>query len=230
MSSTEVLRAAALAGALLALPACTDWAAYDLDVASGAVPQFSTMRDDVVPDPYQMLREPVPGTVPAVHPLGDVPAPYTQAQLDSVAPTLANPLQPTAQVLARGRLQYERNCSVCHGALGDGQGSVIDAQTKFPYAPPVNAGPALARSDGYLYAVIDVGRGLMPPYGSRMTHLDRWAVVTYLRRLQGAGAAPGAQPAVPPAGAAAGTAAPVAPQPGAAQPETLQDRSPGTEP
>ena len=28
------------------------------------------------------------------------------------------------------------------------------------------------------------GRGLMPEYGSRITHFDRWRVVNYVRQLQ----------------------------------------------
>ncbi|HEX5872329.1 MAG TPA: cytochrome c, partial [Longimicrobium sp.] len=213
MTSANLARAALFTAAFTLSGACTDWAGYDLDRASGAVPAFSTMRNDVSPDPYQMPREPVPGTVPTQHPLGDVPAPYTQADLDGVAAGFANPLPRSAQVLARGKLQYERNCSVCHGALGDGQGTVINAQSKFPYAPALNAGPAQARSDGYVYGVIDVGRGLMPPYGNRITHLDRWAIVHYVRQLQGGAAQAAPAAAVTPAPAPAGPA--TAPQPGA---------------
>ncbi|HEU0299366.1 MAG TPA: cytochrome c [Longimicrobium sp.] len=201
MTTANLARRGVLAASAIVLCACTDWAGYDLDRASGAVPAFSTMRNDVTPDPYQMPREPVPGTVPTQHPLGDVPAAYTQAQLDSIAPTLANPLPRTPQVLARGRLQYERNCAVCHGAAGDGAGTVIDAQNKFPFAPALNAAATAGRSDGYLYAVIDVGRNFMPPYGNRITHLDRWAVVHYVRQLQGTAATQGPPPAAAPAGA-----------------------------
>jgi mono/diheme cytochrome c family protein len=231
LTSADILRGAALAAALAALPACTDWAGYDLDRASGAVPAFSTMRNDIGPDPYQMPREPVPGTVPTTHPLGDVPAPYTQAALDSAAATFSNPLPRSAQVMARGKLQYERNCAVCHGAAGDGQGSVINAQSKFPYAPALTAGATQARADGYIYAVIDVGRGLMPPYGARITHLDRWAIVHYVRQLQGG--APAAAPAVAaaPAPAAPVASAPAAaPQPSATQPATAESRSGSTVP
>jgi mono/diheme cytochrome c family protein len=210
----------ALAAAVLALPGCTDWAGYDLDVAAGKVPQLATMRTDVIPDRYGMVREPAEGTVPVIHPLGDVPAPYTQAQIDSVAPTLSNPLPASPEVIERGRIQYETSCAVCHGVQGDGRGSVIDAQRKFPYAPPVGAGsPTATRSDGYIYAVIDVGRGLMPPYGHRMTHLDRWAVVSYLRQMQGtAGPVPVAGPQVTPLGEAADTATAPGPQPQAGAP------------
>ena len=41
-----------------------------------------------------------------------------------------------------------------------------------------------AYSDAYLYAMIRVGRGLMPEYGSRVTHFDRWHIVNYVRQLQ----------------------------------------------
>lgn len=230
MTSANRARALATTAALLASAACTDWAGYDLDRASGAVPAFSTMRDDVSPDPYQMVREPVPGTVPVLHPMGDVPAPYTQAQLDSVAPTLTNPLRATPEVLARGERVYANNCAVCHGDGGAGNGPVVDAQTKFPFAPAINGAATAGRSDGYLYAVIDVGRNFMPPYGTRITHLDRWAVVTYLRRLQGA-SGDAAQPAPAAPAPAPGAAADTAPgaTPAAATPPAAQD-TPSTAP
>ena len=233
MTSANLARAAALAAAVLSLPACTDWAGYDLDRASGAVPAFSTMRNDVSPDPYQMPREPVPGTVPSQHPLGDVPATYSQTQLDSIAPLLTNPLQPTAQVLARGKQVYESQCSACHGDLGQGNGPVVDAQNKFPFAPALNAAATQARSDGYIYAVIDVGRNFMPPYGARIPHLDRWAVVSYVRRLQGTLETRNPPPQVSPGGAAldAGTVpAGGEPQPSASQPQTMENRPSSTVP
>jgi hypothetical protein len=38
-----------------------------------------------------------------------------------------------------------------------------------------------------MYAVIRAGRGLMPAYGPRMNHLERWATVMYVRQLQAQG-------------------------------------------
>ncbi len=221
--------AAGLAALVAALPACTDWAGYDLDEAAGKVPPFATMREDVVPDPYEMVREPVPGTVPTVHPLGDVPSRYSQTQLDSIAPLLRNPLRRDPQVLARGKAMYEQHCTACHGALGDGKGPVIGPD-KFPYAPALNAGPTQGRSDGYIYAVIDVGRGLMPPYGARITHLDRWAIVSYVRQLQGSLETQAPPPNVSGVGAAVDTAQPVEPAPSAGtQPVSPQTAAPSTQ-
>ena len=51
----------------------------------------------------------------------------------------------------------------------------------------------MGRSDGYIYAIVKAGRGLMPSY-RRIPPEDRWAVVHYVRQLQGQGgtAAPAA--------------------------------------
>ncbi len=209
----------ALAAALVGfgLPACTDWAGYDIDVAGGKIPQLANMRRNVIPDPYAMLRLPAPGTVPVSSPMGDLPGHFSSDKLDSVAATLTNPYAAagaTAAVLARGRTEFNNNCFVCHGPAGAGNGPVVQqakgadgkSYPRFPFAPAINGAATAARSDGYIYGVIAAGRGLMPPYGSRVTHLDRWAVVEYVRSLQAqAGQTPRrAAAAVPPPAPAAG--------------------------
>lgn len=180
------LRRAALAALLgsVVLAGCTDWAGSDLDWAYDYVPWFSKLRRDVSFDPYEMPRLPAPGSVPWATPHGYAPPAFTSLQLDSVAATLTNPVPATPEALARGELVYERQCIVCHGALGAGNGPVV-GPNKFPYAPALNSGDATTRSDGYIYAVVRAGRGLMPPYGARMSETERWAVVHYVRKLQG---------------------------------------------
>jgi mono/diheme cytochrome c family protein len=184
-SSTRRATVVALAIAAFGLPACTDAAGYDLDYLLGRVSFLSTMRSTVAYKPQQLPRLPPEGTVPVASPMGDVPSPFTQAELASVGAELQNPLPATAEVLARGAVVYRNQCATCHGATGAGDGPVVGAG-RFPFAPPVNAGAAVAQSDGYHYAIIRVGRGLMPAYGERITHEDRWAVVHYMRQLQGA--------------------------------------------
>ncbi|HET7273817.1 MAG TPA: cytochrome c, partial [Longimicrobiaceae bacterium] len=181
-------RTLALSLLLLGLSGCTDWALYDLDVFWGKIPFLSTLRESVAFDPQELPRLPAEGSIPVATPIGDVPPPFTQLELDSVASTLTNPLQPTAAVLARGEVVFERNCAVCHGSGGEGDGSIV-GPGRFPTPPDLTAATSAARSPGYIYGVIRVGRGLMPAYGSRITHLDRWAVVTYLRQLQGSAGA-----------------------------------------
>jgi mono/diheme cytochrome c family protein len=188
LSSRKLKRSpAALALGFLALAGCTDAAGYDLDMLMGKAPWLATMRSGVQYDPYEGGPRPAPeGSVPAKSPNGDRPPHFAQTQLDSAAATLRTPYPVNAALLARGELQYQRNCSSCHGPAGAGNGPVV-GPNKFPYAPAINSAPTQGRSDGYIYGVIRVGRGLMPPYGDRMTEADMWATVVYLRRLQGAG-------------------------------------------
>jgi mono/diheme cytochrome c family protein len=221
--------ALAAAAALPALAACTDWAGYDIDMAAGKVPQLATMRRSVIPDPYQMVRLPPEGTVPVAGPNGDVPPPFTSAQLDSVAPTLRPPFAlGDPAVLARGQVAYHNNCFVCHGVAGDGKGPV-SAPGKVVGVAAINGAATAGRSDGYIYGVIAAGRGLMPPYGPRLTHQDRWAIVAYVRQLQrqaGAAPAPGATTGVPPAALGQGVPAP---GPTAAGQANLQGPGAGTQ-
>ncbi len=180
------LRTLAISFLIVGMSGCTDWALYDLDVFWGKIPMLSVMRESVAFDPQELPRLPAEGSIPVATPIGDVPPPFTQLQLDSVGAVLTNPLQPTDEVLARGQVVYERNCAVCHGDSGTGDGTIV-GPGRFPTPPDLTAAASAARSPGYVYGVIRVGRGLMPAYGSRITHSDRWAVVTYLRQAQGVG-------------------------------------------
>ena len=87
--------------------------------------------------------------------------------------------------LERGEVLFNRFCAVCHGAAGVGaQANIIE---KFPLLIGYNlSGPVVAGfTDGYIYGIMRVGRGLMPPYGHQISHFDRWNIVNYIRVLQG---------------------------------------------
>jgi mono/diheme cytochrome c family protein len=174
--SLPVLALAATVG----LVGCTD-----LDLAIGKVPWFGGMRTTVSYGPHEMPRHPAEGTVPSRSPMGELPAAFgpTAAGLDS-ASMLTNPRPRSEAVVERGRVVYDIQCALCHGSEGEGNGPVVGAG-RFPFAPPVATGEAVNRNDGYLYGVVRVGRGLMPAYAERITESDRWAVVHYMRQLQG---------------------------------------------
>lgn len=210
---------AAAAFSPVLLTGCTDWGGYDLDYFWNYIPVLSTMRSSVGFDPYEMPRLPAAHSIPVSSgEFGYPPAPFTQARLDSVAATLENPIAGGAspEVLARGEALYAAQCAVCHGPTGAGDGPVI-GPGKFPFSLPLNAGSALTRSDGYIYGIIVTGRGLMPPYGEKLSHVDRWAVVEYVRQLQGAA---GASPAAGTVAPAAPGAIPAAAAAGETQPDT----------
>lgn len=102
------------------------------------------------------------------------------ATIDSMA-GLRNPTPPDSASLANGRKYYTINCAVCHGMTGQGDGTA----TKYGVFPfPLASGPALSRTDGYIFGMIRNGRGNMPSY-NRIEEKDRWDVVNYVRALQG---------------------------------------------
>jgi mono/diheme cytochrome c family protein len=164
-----------------------------------------SMRDSRSFDPYENTR-PAPvgsvafaagnlpledGMVNLGQPEGVVIPHFTQFDLGvpgvggPALQGLVNPTDPTdAASLARGEEIYMRFCVVCHGPDGVGANAYI--ADKHPLLPAYNVSGAqvASYSDQYLYAMIRVGRGLMPEYGSRMTHYDRWHVVNYVRQLQ----------------------------------------------
>jgi mono/diheme cytochrome c family protein len=137
-------------------------------------------------------------------PAGDVPIGIvaTEAGLTAFGATARNPLSPTdTAALNRGKVMFDRHCFVCHGPEGKGDGPILNKQGetgKFPYAPNLTLPVTVGRTDGYLYGIIDVGRGLMPPYGPRMNDKERWAIVLHLRQLQRAAGAVPAAPAPAP--------------------------------
>ena len=100
--------------------------------------------------------------------------------IDSMS-TLVNPTPPDSASLANGHKYYVINCSVCHGMAGKGDGTAIKYGV-FPF--PLTGGPALSRTDGYIFGMIRNGRGNMPSY-NRIEEKDRWDVVNYVRGLQG---------------------------------------------
>ena len=97
---------------------------------------------------------------------------------------MVNPVPADAASLARGEEMFLRTCAVCHGETGIGAQAYI--AEKHPLLPIYNvSGTQVAGyTDGYIYGMIRVGRGLMPPYGHQVSNFDRWHIVNYVRTLQ----------------------------------------------
>ena len=200
MASCSHRRRRARAGCAL-LCCATATGCTQIDNALAKVPVFAFLRESPFFDPYEQPLPAPPGSIPFESPNGPVlpPLAATEQALNEFAagPYGRNPFAADDDAaLELGQRMYERHCAVCHGIQGGGDGP-MRGPGKFPLIPPLVSGTAIGRPDGYLYAIIRAGRGLMPSYGARMTHIERWSVVTYVNRLQAnAGAAA-------PAGAAA---------------------------
>ncbi|MBI2537768.1 MAG: cytochrome c [Gemmatimonadetes bacterium] len=170
---------------LLCLTGCTrdQWQRFPSpDDLIAAVPWFAVMHRGIAIQPYQMPRPPVPGTVPVTGTeVADTVIPAYYPRINR----LVNPVQRTSESLDRGRELYRVYCVPCHGDAGHGDGPITP---KFIRPPDLALAPARAYTDGYLYALVASGRGLMPPYGDKVRGPDRWHVVNYLRGVIQAGA------------------------------------------
>ena len=87
-----------------------------------------------------------------------------------------------ARLLARGQQRYAIYCLPCHGAVGAGDGRIV--QRGFPRPTPFSAVRLRGAPDRHLYDVISEGYGVMYPFADKLEPAERWAVVAYLRVLQ----------------------------------------------
>jgi len=186
--------------AALALLACTG--CTRIEMALGRIPFLNFMRNAPFFDPYEAPRPAPPGSVPFDAPVGEVlaPIPASEQALTQFGtePRGRNPFVVDSAFRALGDTMFARHCMVCHGPQGRGDGPIMTSEAqpeKYPLRPPdLTAPTTVARSDGYLYALVWVGRSLMPAYGPRTTHRERWAIVQHIRQLQGLQLAPPTNP------------------------------------
>ena len=181
------LRVAAVA--LVAIAGSTGCTQIENTLAK--VPFLAFIHSSPSIDPYEMPRPAPVGSVPVRDPFGVAPhaTGNAQPQLLELAGRATNPVQAgDTAALAHGRVMFERHCSVCHGPQGQGDGPILGVD-RFPFAPSLTTPLVQGYSDGYVYAVVRQGRGLMPAYGPRMTERERWQVVSYVRALSSQAAA-----------------------------------------
>lgn len=140
--------------------------ASDTTTPPRANPQFSVPMQGTISPAYAISHSPFPGTI------------------DSMS-GFANPIPADAESVARGRLEYQINCMVCHGPAGQGlaTGTIAKVSPQYGISASLVSDLARERTDGYIYGVIRNGRGLMPSY-NRIEELERWDIVNYVRALQ----------------------------------------------
>ena len=92
------------------------------------------------------------------------------------------PFAVTKADFERGRQRYNIYCTPCHGALGDGEGMVV--QRGFRHPPSLHIDRLRDAPVGHYFDVISNGFGAMPSYASRIHVRDRWAIIAYVRALQ----------------------------------------------
>lgn len=145
------------------------------------------------PQPYRRRRSKTPQFVALAILLACALAALFNFALDSAqrraARRLPNPVPATADALAAAKTNYETKCASCHGTNGDGKGekaaNLWTAPTDFR-----NAGAMSRHTDGDLYWVTTKGNWPMPSFKSKLSDLERWQLIDYIRTFARANGAP----------------------------------------
>ena len=100
--------------------------------------------------------------------------------MKAAAAVIENPVAASAESIARGKIFYEINCLVCHGAEGLGDGLVGH---KFVEKAPVDLNDAYTQDQavGQLFFTLTRGRAKMPFYRDALSPDERWDVINYVK-------------------------------------------------
>ncbi len=95
-----------------------------------------------------------------------------------------NPVPADQVSLERGRILFDRNCALCHGARGQGDGPITRYWNP-QMRKPANLTEARMKtmSDGTVYITISNGFGTMPPLRENLNVRERWDVVNFVKTL-----------------------------------------------
>jgi mono/diheme cytochrome c family protein len=142
-------------------------------------PKFLPDRQNHFFPGEQVDRVPPAHTVPR-GPVDDGSVFYAGKTGDALATDF--PLPVTAELVQRGREEFNINCTACHGRDGYGKGMIV--QRGFPPPPSFHTDRLRRAPVGHFFDVITNGYGVMYPFGSRIAPADRWAIISYIRALQ----------------------------------------------
>ncbi|WMX15657.1 MULTISPECIES: OmpA family protein [unclassified Aureispira] len=107
--------------------------------------------------------------------------------------SIQNEIKPTSKaelerVLTDGATLYSINCEVCHGEEADGNGVLYnEGEGKYSAKPAnlVNEEFSTATDGRFLNAILH-GKGMMQSHADKMSPMERWKVIHYIRSMQAA--------------------------------------------
>ncbi|MES1226496.1 MAG: cytochrome c [Bacteroidota bacterium] len=185
----------AVAGVMLVLTSC--------DEANPLSPGLEYMPDMYRSEAYKPYtanpvykdsleaRKPVPGTISqGAFPNSSLsinqmiyPYPNTPEGYEAAGMNLKNPLEHNEANLERGKVIFNKMCIHCHGAKGDGAGTLKVAGEKFP-VPSYMDDAHKNLPEGKMFHTLNYGKGLMGSHASQLSKEERWKCVLWVQELQ----------------------------------------------
>ncbi len=145
-------------------------------------PSYETYQaSDFFKDSVTAL-EPVKGTIPRGYDTYFA-YPNTNEGYEAAGTELRSPLTADSLTLAHGKRLYDINCKHCHGAKGDGKGTLLIKGDPFPVPSYFDANLA-DLPEGKMYFSITYGKNLMGPHGNLVNPQERWQIIAYIKDLQ----------------------------------------------
>jgi len=137
-------------------------------------------------------RKPVPGTIafsadPEKAQFGmPYPYPNTPEGYEAAGAQLKSPVAMTPETVEQGKAIYEKFCTHCHGATGQGDGPVVN-NGKYP-PPGAYSGALKDLPEGKIFHSLQWGKNVaMGSHASQLSKEERWHVTHYVQYLQNGG-------------------------------------------
>lgn len=159
------------------------WVFMTLGVLFGVMMLFTY---DIIKIDWPSFMEIQPSFRPMENPL---PPPGRSIPVEGPVsiPGMGAPENPTAAdeaSITRGAELFAIHCQMCHGATGEGNGSVAAFLIKYKPAN-LTTDVVQSKSDGSFFVTISEGlEGKMPPLNENLTVSERWDIINFLRTLK----------------------------------------------
>lgn len=96
--------------------------------------------------------------------------------------TMKNPVAVGDASTKLGQTLYTKNCASCHGKAGLGDG--VKARSLKDFPGDFSKAGFQGQTDGEIFFKSKMGRGEMPKYDGKLTDVEIWNMVNYMRTLK----------------------------------------------
>lgn len=122
-------------------------------------------------------RKPVAGTIHR----GFTPYPFENsiAGYNEAGEKLKSAIPYTDESVAKGKELFGMFCVHCHGATGQGDGTLVQREVFPPL--PIKFNENLELPEGKMFHTITYGKGLMGAHASQLNQEERWQLIHYIR-------------------------------------------------